>query len=355
MLGVKYTAIAPVLSLVALPLVASRKRPSPTPFLVAALIAVAVFAPWLVKNQIYVGNPLYPLFEQTLGGAHWDTVQETQLMRWQHSMGMGRDLLKYLALPFNVSTRAKPGMYYMFFDGTMTPLVLILLPLVFVRRSRPVLTLTAMAALVFLFWSATSQQLRFLMPAIALGAVLGAAGLAYLTGGAAWRSVLVLGLAAAVMGGLLLVPDQNGSPFVAGTLAGRLPVVLGLESKQEYLGRSIQSFGMFDQIKKTLPPGAPVFLIWENRAYYLDNPYFADSFFEASSVMRLVALSRDPDDLAHAIGAMGYKYIVVNDRLGEFFSRYYPPAEIAKLKDFMAQHLDTVATSNKITLYAMRP
>jgi 4-amino-4-deoxy-L-arabinose transferase-like glycosyltransferase len=355
MLGVKYTAIAPVVSLVALPLVASARRPAFKPLMLAGLVALAVFAPWLVKNEAYVGNPFYPVLERTFDGANWDPVQETELVRWQRNMGMGRDFSKYLALPFNVSTRGKPAMNYMFFDGTLTPLVLILFPLVFLRRSKKVLTLAAMAAALFLFWSATSQQLRFLLPAVALGAALGAAGLAHLATGAGPRAVcVVLGLAVIVMAGALIVPDQYGTPFAAGTLAGRLPVDLGIESRQQYLARSIQSFTMFDYVKRTLPPREPIFLVWENRTYFLDNPHFADSFFEASAVMRIVAASRDADDLARAVRRMGFRYVIVNDMLGEFFSRYYPPAEVARLKDFVANHLEAVTTSNRMTLYILR-
>lgn len=356
MLGVKYTALAPVVSLVALPLVAGARRPSFKPLLLASLVALAVVAPWLIKNQAYVGSPFYPVFERTFDGTHWDPVQEAELVKWQHDMGMGRDFSKYLALPFNASTRGRPAMNYMFFDGTMTPLVLILFPLALLRRSRKVLTLAAMAAAVFIFWSVTSQQLRFLVPAVALGAALGAAGLAHLASRAGPRAATaVLGLAVVVMAGSLVVPDQYGAPFAAGTIAGKLQVDLGLESRQQYLGRNLQSFSMFDHIRRTLPAREPIFLVWENRTYFLDNPHFADSFFEASAVMRIVAASRDADDLARAVRRMGFKYVVVNDMLGEFFSRYYPPAETAKLKDFVTNHLEAVTTSNRMTLYTLRP
>jgi hypothetical protein len=271
-------------------------------------------------------------------------------------MGMGRDLPGYLALPFNASTRGKPAMNYAFFDGTMTPLVLVLFPLVFLKRSRQALTLAGMAAALFGFWSVTSQQLRFLLPAIALAAALGAAGLANLAGLAGSRAArIVLGLAALAIGISLIVPDQYGRPFAAGALAERLPVDLGLESRQQYLERNLQSYSLFDHIRRTLPPGEPVFLVWENRAYYLENPYFADSFFEASTAMRIVAGSRDADDLAQAIGRMGYRYVVTNDMLGEFFSRSYPPSEVAKLRAFVAGHLEAVHTVNRMTLYALRP
>ena len=356
MLGIKYSALAPCLSLVAVPLAAWPARPGARHLLVGAAVALTVFAPWLIKNQAYVGNPFYPVFERTFDGANWDASQEDALVGWQRSMGMGRGVSDYLALPLNASTRGKPAMNYAFFDGTMTPLVLALFPLALIRRSRRTLTLAGMAAALFIFWAATSQQLRFLLPAIALGAALGAAGLANLAAAAGARSArIVLGFAAAAAGLALIVPDQYGRPFAPAALAERLPVVLGLETRQQYLERNLQSYALFDHIGKTLPPGEPVFLVWENRGYYLPNPYFADSFFEASTAMRLVAASSDADQLARSIGAMGYRYVVVNDLLGEVFSRYYPPAEVAKLKAFIADHLEAVKTANKMTLYALRP
>jgi hypothetical protein len=355
MLGIKYTAIAPVASLAMVPLAARGLRASLRPLAVATLIALAVFAPWLIKNQAYTGNPFYPVFERTFDGANWDSVQETQLVRWQRSMGMGRSAADYLALPFNAGLRGKPAMSYAFFDGTLTPLVLMLFPLVFLRRSREAATLAAMAVVVSVVWTVTSQQLRFLIPAIALSAALGGAGLANLAAAAGSRAArAVLAVAVIVMAVSLVVPEQNGAPFVAASLASRLPVDLGLESRQQYLGRSIRSYGIFDYINRTLPPKEPVFLVWENRTYFLNRPHFADSFFEASAVMRIVAASRNANEVASAVRKMGFRYVVVNDMLGEVFSRYYPPGETAKLRDFITTGLESVTSSGGLTLYRLR-
>jgi len=318
-------------------------------------VAVVVVAPWLIKNQIWVDNPVYPVLEGVFDGANWDGVQSQQLTAWQRSMGMGRGVADYLLLPFNISVRAKPGLNYTRFDGTLSPLFLALLPLVLLRRKRRVTVLIAIAIAGFAFWVLTSQQLRFLIPTIALAAVLAAIGISHLLERMPGRRhALFLGLVLVATASLLVTPDQYGRPLLANTFGDRLGPVLGLETRRAHLERTVQSFAMFEHINANLPPGEPVLMIWENRAYYLNRPYLADSFFEASTLMRMAARAGDAARLGERISEMGYRYVVVNEMLGDFFSRRYPPRETAILKSLVKDHLEPLHSSNGLTLYRLR-
>jgi hypothetical protein len=351
MMGIKYTALVPAASLLVVPLLAA-SRPSWKRAALGALVALAVFSPWAVKNEAYVGNPVYPMMEGVFDGENWDQVQSEQLISWQTSMGMGRNAGDYLLLPVNLSTRGKPGLNYARFDGTLSPVMLVLLPLALIRRKRESTALIIMAAAGFVFWALSSQQLRFLIPSLALAAVLAGTGLgnlAKLIGRRMlWVTLLMLLL---IEASSLAVPDQYGRPFLSQAYGDRLAVVTGLEPRRSFLERSIQSYSLFDQINRNSPAGEPVFLIWENRGYYLDRPYFADSFFEASAVMRMVADSAGPEALKARISSMGYRYVVVNELLGDFFSRPYPPRSAALLGEFTAKHLEPIESANRLTLY----
>jgi hypothetical protein len=94
-------------------------------------------------------------------------------------------------------------------------------------------------------------------------------------------------------------------------------------------------------------------MAWENRGYYLDRPYVADSFFEASTVMRLVASSADAADLAGRVRAMGFRYVLVNEWLGEHFSGRYGDREKARLQEFTRTEATPVHSINRMTLYAV--
>ncbi len=354
MLGVKYTAIVPCLGLILILLAGRPKRAGFRALVATILIALVVFVPWIIKNEGFMGNPFYPLMETTFDGQNWDTVQGSQLIGWQRGMGMGRGVTDYLLLPLNISTRGKPGLNYSRFDGTMTPILLMLVPLALLSRRRRTTVLIVMAAIGFVFWAVTSQQLRFLIPSIALLAVLAGVGLSNLSnrvGSKAFGAVLILIILIEIS--TLFVSDQYRRPFLSSSFADRLPVVTGLETRKAYLERSIQSFTMYDYINRTLPEHERIFMIWENRGYYLERPYFADSFFEASALMRIVSRSGDAEALKHRIRGAGYSYVVVNGLLGEVFSRRYPPEDVAVLDDLIENHLKPLHTTNRLTLYSI--
>jgi hypothetical protein len=355
MLGIKYTALFPCLTLLVLLGWADAPRARVKSVAAAALIALLMFAPWLVKNAVHTGNPVYPVLETVFDGANFDEVQGEQLMAWQRSMGEGRSVRSYLLLPFNVSLRGKPGLNYTWFDGTIVPVFLVLLPFALFRRKRTTTLFLVMAAAGFVFWAATSQQLRFLIPTLALSSAIAAVGISNIlkwSGRKAAGPVLIL-LALIMISGLVL-PDQYGRPFVSASLGERLSVVTGLETRRSHLERNVQSFSIFDYMNSSLPAGSPVFMIWENRGYYLDRPYFADSFFEASSVMRMVAASEDPAALAQRIASMGFSHVVVNEYLGRFFSQRYSPRARALREGLISDHLEALHSSNGLTLYTLK-
>ncbi len=355
MLGIKYTALFPCLTVIIVLVWAGRPRPGLRQIGVAALVAALVFAPWLVKNALHVGNPVYPVMESVFDGANWDEVQSGQLTSWQRSMGMGRSVGDYLLLPLNVSLRGKPGLNYTRFDGTIVPVFLILLPFAFFRRKRLTTLLLVMAAAGFVFWAVTSQQLRFLIPTLAIASAVAAAGASNIAGwtGRRLAAPFLILLMLVMISGLVL-PDQYGRPFIAGSIGERLPAVTGVETRQAHLERNVQSYSMFEYLNASLPAGTPIFMIWENRGYYLDRPYFADSFFEASSVMRMVAQAGDPGALARRIAAMGFSHVVVNEYLGRYFSQRYSPRDRALLDAFMSEHLEAIHSVNGLTLYRLR-
>ena len=98
----------------------------------------------------------------------------------------------------------------------------------------------------------------------------------------------------------------------------------------------------------------PIFMIWENRGYYLNRPYFADSFFEASTLMRMVAAAGRAEQLRQVIVQMGYRYVVVNDLLGEVFAGGYSRRDIGILRAFISEHLEPIHKANRMTLYRIK-
>lgn len=78
--GVKYTAVPMVLlALVAailfIALITRSLRGWIKPLFLFTVVAVALFSPWLIRNVIWVRNPVFPLAMSTLGRGHFDAGQ----------------------------------------------------------------------------------------------------------------------------------------------------------------------------------------------------------------------------------------------------------------------------------------
>ena len=245
-----------------------------------ALPAAILAAPWYVRSYVYTGNPFYPLFFERLGGPEWNSDLNRQFIDWQQSIGMGRGLLDYAALPFRVALYG--GDDYAHFDGRINPLWAVLVPftLTAFRASPLVRRSLAIAALYFIVWAATSQQARFLIPILPLLAV--AAGVAValaLERVVPGRSAAIAFVA--VLMGLAVLLDAR---FVVmdGVRAARIV----LASRLDVPGDARNDVEQF--ISERLPANARLMLLNTNQGFFIDRDYVADSFFEASQLNALV-------------------------------------------------------------------
>jgi hypothetical protein len=233
--------------------------------------ALLLWSPWLVKNLLLTGNPTYPFF---FGGRYWDSWRAW----WFDRPGTG--LLytapwRLLLAPWELTVRGVEGLGG--YGATVGPLLLALLPLLLLVRQR----LTAeergwlraaflFCAVVYGFWlwgvarSALLLQGRLLFPIFGLLAL--AAGLALerlrvyprRPLNAEWltKAIMVCVLALTLLGLLLSIVNERP-----------LPVLLGYESREDFLARRLGMYHLAIQAVNELPDDAVVLFLWEPRAY----------------------------------------------------------------------------------------
>lgn len=277
------------------------------PFLVRfALPAVLLWVPWLVKAYAYTGNPVYPFFYDQLGGPDWSAALAERFGAWQRSIGMGRDALDYLLLPVRVTLFGDDG--YHRFDGEISPFWLVLVPLaaVFGRRDPLVRRALAAAGFYFVLWAVTSQQMRLLLPALALCAVAGAVALASLPERlprAAGLSGLMLAVAA------LLVVTVHG-PFMAGGLRTLQAFAAHRGDLAETVVPEHLRF-----VDEHLPGDARLLFVNTNLGFFCRREYLADSFFEASQIADWLAGADGVAGVRGRLDRRGITHLVADARL----------------------------------------
>jgi len=279
-----------------------------------AVPAVALWLPWLVKSAWLTGNPVYPFLHRTFGGADWSPELTEKLLAWQRSIGMGREPVDYLLLPLRVILAGGRG--YDRFDGELGAFWIVLVPvalLVAVGRSsesrRAVRRCLGVAALFFVFWAATSQQMRLLVPALPLLALAAGVAVAELVARLPqpeWRAALRSGAAvsaAALVFGVL-------APTLA---AGYRTLPRYLAAEGDLLATAVHPVFVF--VDQELPPDARLLFLNTNQGYFCRRDYLADSFFEASQIAHWLAPAGDDvDHLRDRLAGRGVTHLLVDRR-----------------------------------------
>jgi len=261
--------------------------------LLFALPALLVGSPWYAKNWLWSGNPVYPF---VFGGTGWDADRLRLLMAYLGSFSVGQHLAQIPILSF---------------------LLALLYPLT--RRHGNIDGVASMTVLRLILWALASQQTRFLVPLFPTLSLLAANVLIHLAisprfkrWGKALGSIL---LAGAVLITLLF----NGYLFRTFSPLG---VILGQESKDTFLRRTVPDYAGMQSVQRYLPHHAHTLMMWDGRGYYCDERCIVNT--DQSSWTRLVTPGSDPTAISARLWAMEVTHLFFNAEDAGFFVDHDP-------------------------------
>jgi len=379
-MGAKYTMIATALTafliLLFYPILVKKGdyfiSPSPVPVIrdispsILFLIpAVFLILPWLIKNELNTGNPIYPLMYSIFGGREWSAQQSSWLVDWQHSIGMGRSLVDYLLLPFRVFIKSNLALGYAGFAGTLYPYILLPLPtLLFIRKNgRIILFIFLFFTIFFIFWAFGAQQVRFLIPALPLLALCSAAGI---NGLKERRPKFFYALFLTL---IAVAPVHLAADHIYKELkreGSYLPIIVGSQTRAEFLRSRVRSYPSFEYLKTHCKPAEQVLLLFENKGYYCPHPYYADSMFEASYFFNMALEAGSPEVFAASLHKYQCRYVVVDEciradmhKYGKLlYSRQKNVSQfqnaLALIERFMESYLEKVFEENQSSVYRFK-
>ena len=283
--------------------------------LAAAGIAVAVAAPWYLKNWLLVGAPLYPVgaarqFEPWLADVFGTAV---------YPSGLDASILR--ALPesrasFNVlDAFLDPGRLTIETEGRfyrLSPLLALAPLVVLLWRSRPVATRVGLVGAIYLALVVIpfgQINLRYLMPGLPALAVAAAAAVEWLATRIRARSIVRAGAVAAAA--VALVPLW---PPLAHRMGGHEVFprhALGLMSARDvrlwHPDAGTRGYTtVVEEVRRRVAPGGRVLLLWESRALPLGGDAIADVMLSNWSFL---AQSPAP---ASCLAGTGITHVLVN-------------------------------------------
>ncbi len=228
--------------------------------------AAAIFlsiSPWLIKNLIATGNPIYPYFFSTpwISAARMASGNPlTQLKLWQ-----------YLLLPLSITwsgVEGAPG-----FTTDLGPLLLFLaVPgFWFFRKNRFIQSIGIILAVWAVTFSVASQRFGHLSQTRLYFAILPGMGL--LAGlGWIWLQKLnlenvrlrrIIGTTILLVSLLVAWQDINWQ-----TTYNPISVIFGHQSRQTYLENTMGMYTLAIQELEKLPPQSFTLMLWEPRGFY---------------------------------------------------------------------------------------
>jgi hypothetical protein len=312
-----------------------------------ASTALIAGAPFYLKNWIVLGNPFYPFFYGIFGGMQWDEEQARLYDIFIQSLGMGKNFVDYLLLPWNLSFQAKMDSPQ--FDGILGPIFLLTLPFLFVIRrwEMPIKILLVYALPTLLFWAFSAQQIRYLIPLFAVLAIVTGAILTQCQGRKRiFQLLLVLVAGSLAFNGYHIVRD-----FIK---IDPLRVSIGCESPDAFLTRTLPPYPMYRFVNMNLPPDARVFLLYmKNYTFLCERDCYSDAMFEAHTLQKILREESSADTIRNRLMAMRFTHFLYDKfyLLGE--SSPLSEEEKTRLLAFQERHLRLVRSEGTYRLFQL--
>jgi hypothetical protein len=290
-MGCKYPAlISAVIPFGALSLLDCKRSRSVAPLLCYVVGWGVVMGPWLAKNVIDTGNPVYPLANSIFHGRYWDQDRE---IKWSNAHGRkavtANELVNSLV---DVAGRS----------DWQSSLYLALAPLAFLRRgSRPITwVLWGFVAYLFATWWLFTHRLdRFWLPLLPPLAVL--AGL-----GADWARFWVWSI---ILGTVMAIALVTNLTYISTALAGLNDWTGDLISLRRTCTSSWnESLATLDS---KLPPGAHPLIVGQAAVFHLDRDITYNTVFDPE-IIELLASGKTDQEFNEALRKRKLTHIYVD-------------------------------------------
>ncbi len=326
----------------------------------AALVLAGVIAsPWYMRTWAATGSPVFPFYMSIWPGkaTGWD-VERSNLFQGMNSRygGVETDKINYLTAPVRMSVAAQPEQPANY-DGVLGVAFLIGLPLLIwalwkFDLALEIKIMAGIAGVMYLFWLFSSEQLRYLLPIAPLLAIAIAASAEKIGNGVS--KVARVSFIAASVCALL-------TSFAWFCMKAPLRVVLGGETRDQYLARNLDYYPYYQWINTETPSDAKVWLINMRRdTYNIERPIFSDYLFEDWTLRKMVWESSSAQGLRTKTTTMGIKYVLTrHDFLFDYDrstlvddkkTRAENEAKLKIAKDFILDPSNTIKADNKFSL-----
>ncbi|NPV03235.1 MAG: phospholipid carrier-dependent glycosyltransferase [Syntrophaceae bacterium] len=334
------------------------------------VVALAVVSPWLLKNLMLKGNPVYPLLDGLFTFIHGGREPAAFLVAGDAGQGgfnifrsrlmmYGEEAWQILLLPVRIFFEGRDHSPQ-HFDGVLNPLLALAAPFAFAggRKGHRGLFLAFIAAVFCLTALTADLRIRYILSTLPFMTILAVMGIRNAVewlrarrhrAGAAAAGVAAAGVAVLIVLNLVYLGN-----LVAGV--GPMPYILGEESRDEFLSRQVGSYRAVAYINRNLPQDAVVCLLYlSGRGYYLERDYIHHAGLEAGIVKAMARFSADPAAMSGFLKSLGGSHLLVQEALlAKALEDNIPAETLRGVRQMLAESLVKLYESNGHAVYWIR-
>ena len=249
-----------------------------------------VMAPWLIKNVVDTGNPVYPLGYRVFGSRHWDPARDAQ---WSAAHG---------PKPIEAGALVRSVIEIAGRSDWQSPLYLALAPLAFLcRYSRRQTTLIGVYS-VYLFltwWTLTHRLDRFWLPILPPLAILAGLGSDWARS-RTWTVFLTLILGAGI---------AMNAVFCSTALAALTDWMGDLATLRTSVPGQLNP--ALSRLEAELPTGSKTLLVGQAAVFHLDRPIVYNTVFNDETIETIVR-GRSPEQAGEELRRLGISHVYVD-------------------------------------------
>lgn len=359
-LNTKYNALlVTVILLLLFPIVWQQSGQSRRRLITGASIffgsALLLFTPGLIKNYLWTGNPIYPLYNNHFATTLISPAGMPSVRPLEHRLSIyGEDFPDLLLLPLRILVSGQDGSPQQF-DGVLSPILLLAaVPVLMAPRMRWARFLASFSVFYFLFeLFYAAMRVRYLLPALGAAAALTAIGFATLTG--THRVRLARPIALGALGVHLLLSFQYSYNLLK--KEDTIAFLRGEVSSPEYLGKRIPEFPMIEFMNAELAPDSLTYLLFTgNRFSLYETPVFSSGHYSAGWIFHWLRHSTSAGDLARYFQERGVTHLMTDTaRTREAFREVPTPEEQRIWQEFTTRHLQLLHQARGFSLWKVSP
>lgn len=333
------------------------------------LISLFVFSPWLIKNIILTGNPLYPLFQGFFNVSGVPSQDGTYaIVSGNKYMGIfqmreamyGERFWETLLIPIRYFFEGKDNSYR-FFDGVLNPVLILLPPFAFLNKSslHDKILFTCFAVFFILMASFLDQtRIRYIFTVIPILSILSALGFVNIMDWVMKRSNQLKYVLAVAFISLFVVLMSKNISYVKNYYDKISPMnyIIGKESKDDFISRHVNSYPAMKFINTFTPENSRIRLIFlAGRGYYLERSYQDDQSMGMNFIRDLVTASGSDESFKNYINSIGYTHLLIRmDVIRIFLQTNYPPDTGKLLIYRMNKNMDVLFNKSGHTVFKIK-